>query len=70
MSDETAERETLYCPECGHNGAFDGMGHEFQQYEKYVGNGDEMVEVAETLSRHHCPNCGSEFLTVEKQHEQ
>ena len=44
--DGISDRQPAYCPYCGYNGAFEGLGEYTDGY------------------KHHCTECGQEFLTV------
>lgn len=46
-----SDRQPAYCPYCGQTGSFDGQG--------FVGTNHP-----ESRYRHHCPECGYEFITI------
>lgn len=49
--DNVPTRQPAFCPYCGQDGAFDGLGS------RSTGSG-------ETQYRNHCPECGYEFITI------
>lgn len=65
MSDDPYE---LYCPNCGHDGAFDGRGS-FVRKTKHYQNGGQKVNVTETWAVFGCSECGTEFAKLDDKKE-
>lgn len=53
--DNVSSRQPAFCPYCGYEGAFDGLS--FAPFNTPTAGGEEKY-------RHHCPDCGYEFITI------
>lgn len=65
MTDE--ERDVMYCPNCGHDGAFDGRGSFPHHYSEYgMGETQDIVKLQhnQTWYKYGCGECGEEFARM------
>lgn len=61
------ERDVMYCPNCGHDGAFDGRGEFkdiFSEYENVDGQTCVKVQHIQTWYKYGCGECSEEFARM------